>query len=215
MTKILACILLTSCALTSKAPPLNMRYFTPEPLTAPGARSLTSLTEHASDPQDVARIRLGRVSPSAHLRYSIVHRGTGFELQPYEELRWTERPDAYVQRALAHALFDSRALVQAVDRRAPTLDVEVVAFEEVRRGSQRLGRVELRYQLSDDATVLASGAVTVERPARGGRIEDVVAAISEAMTAATAQVAERVARACNASSSETTASLCAVPRSTP
>ena len=178
---------LAACALTSRSAPRELRYFSPEPADPAAAAARPA-------PQPAARptLRLGRVWPAAHLRYEIVHRDSGVEVQPYETLRWTEPPDAYVRRALSHALFETHAIDQVVGGPAPTLDVEVVAFEEIVRGSRHSGRVELRYQLHDDARVLARGTVAVERDAAGPQIEAVVAAIGAAMEAATAQLADRM-----------------------
>ncbi len=220
MKALLVCVAVAGCALTSKAPPLDVRYFSPVPLTAPGSRSPPSPTTAAVGTGvargELPRIRLGHLTPADHLHAEIVHRGEGFELEPYETLRWTERPDAYVRRAVASALFDGRAFVEAVGGRAPTLDVDVVAFEEVRHGPARAGRVELHYRLVDDETVLASGVVTVERPAPTRRIEDIVGAIGAAMRDAAAELARRVARACAGSaSSGMTASACRVPEAPP
>lgn len=52
-----------------------------------------------------------------------------------------------------------------------------------------MGRVQIRYQLHDERSVLASGVVTVERDASSGAIEAVVAAIGAAMEAACAELA--------------------------
>lgn len=217
MRAVLACIALAGCALTTKLPPLPVRYFSPDQLTSPAPDGESSpISRPVAVQPDALRVRLGRITPSAHLRYSIVHRAPGFELEPYEQLRWTERPDAYVRRALERELFDDGELTQAVAGRAPTLDVDVIAFEEVRRGARRSGRVELRYELTDDTAVLTRGVVTVERDARGARIEDVVAAISSAMTLATRELARRIERACTVpAASGTTASACLQPRTRP
>lgn len=179
-----AFLLLTACALASKSPPREIRYFSPE-------RAEQQATPAPAGAH--ARLRLGRVVAGANLRLAIVHRESAVELAPYETLRWTETPDAYVRRALVRALFDARGLEQAVGGEAPTLDVELVAFEEVARGTQRAGRVELRYQLRDDSRVLARGTIAIERPAAGATIDLVVPAIGAAMTAASDELAERVA----------------------
>ena len=180
----IALLLLAACALTSKSAPREVRYFSPE-------RADQQLAPAPAGAH--ARLRLGRVVAGAHLRLAIVHRESAVELAPYETLRWTEPPDAYVRRALVRALYDARGLEQAVGGDAPTLDVELVAFEEVARGTQRAGRVELRYQLRDDSRVLARGTIAIERPAAGPTMELVVPAIGAAMTAASEELAARVA----------------------
>ncbi len=175
-------LLLAGCALTSRAQPLELRYFAPP--------SHVETAEHATAAGE--QLRLGRVVAGDLLRMRIVHRDSSVEVAPYETLRWTDEPETYVRRALARSLFDAERLDQSVDSRAPTLDVDVVAFEEVRRGTRRLGRVELRYQVRDDHRVLARGSVAIERDAGPG-IESVVAAIGQALDAAAAEVAGRVA----------------------
>jgi len=182
----LVLVAVAGCALTSKAEPLDIRYFSPE-------LSHRDTAPPSSVPR--ARVRLGRITSSAHLRYRIVHRESAVEIEPYEALRWTEQPELYVRRALARALFETEPLEQAVGGTAPTLDVELVAFEEVRRGSTRAGRVELRFELHDEHHVLARGSASAERPATGATIEHVVPAIGAAMEASTSTLAERVAAA--------------------
>jgi ABC-type uncharacterized transport system auxiliary subunit len=194
--KALALLVLASCALISKQPPLEVHYFSPELRAPPAsvARAAPSID-----------LQLGRIVASDYLRALIVHRNSAVELDRYEALRWTEMPDAYVERALARALFESaRPFAQVVGGSGPTLDVEVIAFEEVRSAGRTAGRVELRYRLHDDRVVIDRGVVTAERDARGSQIELVVAAIGEALESATADVADRVTarlaapRACTA-----------------
>ena len=178
-------LLLAGCSLLTRSTPVEIRYFSPEP--APVAIRATGT------PQD--HLRLGRITPAALLRTKIVHRESSVEVQEYDTLRWTEEPDAYVRRALARALFESSRFDQVISGAAPRLDVEVVAFEQVPQG----GRVQLRYQLSDDRQVLARGDVVCERAATSPGIDGAVAAIGAAMTAATAEIASRVATSLHAS----------------
>lgn len=184
--KIFAILVLAGCALTSRAPPRELRYFTPES----GVRETPRVT---GAPR--AQLRIGRITASANLRYAIVHRESSVEVAPYETLRWTEMPDAYVRRALDHALFDERPLAEVVSGDAPTLEVEVIAFEEVARGAQHGGWVALRYELRDDRAVIARGTVSAERAAASPAIEPVVAAIHAAMISATEELAGRIERA--------------------
>jgi len=176
---------LAGCALTSKAPPRELRYFAPSPVVA--------TTPAATPVARAARVRLGRITASAHLRYPIEHRTSEVEITPYETLRWTELPDAYVRRSLSRALFEARPLEQAIGGSAATLDVEILAFEEVTRAGRSAGRVHLRYELRDDRRVLAHDRVVIERAAADPSIDQVVVAIGAAMEAATAELADRVA----------------------
>lgn len=176
--------LLAGCALTSKSAPLDVRYF-----TLPDQSAAAASGEGTRTP-----LRLGRVVPGSLLGARIVHRDSPLELAPYEAMRWSDDPDVYVRRALVHAVFDTQPFEQATDGAARTLDVDVVAFEEVRHGPRRSGRVELRYAVRDDRRVVAHGTVAAERDAGPG-IEGVVAAIGEALDAASADLAERVTTA--------------------
>jgi ABC-type uncharacterized transport system auxiliary subunit len=139
-----------------------------------------------------AQVRLDRVTAAASLRYAIVRRDSDVEITPYDSLRWTELPDVFVRRALARALFDERPLAQVFSGDAPSLDVEVRAFEEVVRGTHHAGRVTLHYELRGEHDIIARGTLTAERPARSPAIESVVVAIRQAMVAATAELAARV-----------------------
>src|SRR4029077_4048150 len=118
----------TGCALLSKAAPLQPRYFSLEdgPLASNRGAALRSPTSGAM------QLRLGRVSAGPHLRERIVYRDSDHELGYYEDRRWTERPETYLRRALARALFEERGLLRVVSGGAPTLEVELVAFEEIR-----------------------------------------------------------------------------------
>jgi cholesterol transport system auxiliary component len=112
------------------------------------------------------------------------------EVTPYETLQWTEEPEAYVRRALARALFDERPIDEVVSGAAPTLEVEVIAFEEVTY--RHAGRVALRYELQNDRTTIARGTISIERRATRPNIEGVVEAIGAALDAATEELADRV-----------------------
>lgn len=183
--RLLACLVLAGCALTSRSKPPEYRYFTPE-------RAEHSTTRTPEEPR--GELKIGRVSASEHLRFAIVHRNSPIEIEPYHTLRWTELPDSYVHRALLRALFDERPLQQAVSGNVPTLDVEVTAFEEV-RSTRPTGRVALSYVLQHGSTVLLRGTIAIDRPAASADIEAVVAAIRAAMNAATSELADRVADA--------------------
>jgi cholesterol transport system auxiliary component len=177
------------CALTSKSVPMEIRYFEPEVPAATGSKPVPV----ADDPHGRPRLRIGRVTASAHLRSRIVFRRSAVESGTYDDRRWTENPEAFVRRSLEAALFDDRRLLETLATRAPTLEVELVTFEEVRNGTARSGRVELAYTLYDDENVISSGRLAVERAARSPEMGDVVVAISLAMNAATAELSRRVA----------------------
>ena len=77
---------------------------------------------------------------------------------------------------------------------APTLDVEVIAFDDLRLKSGRAARVQLKVLLYEEGRVILEDTLTVDRPVTGDKpkIEDVVAAMAAALDAAAEQVATAV-----------------------
>jgi cholesterol transport system auxiliary component len=179
-----AALALAGCALSSKAQPLEFHYFSAEPPAA--------AVQSRPPAADAPRLRLGPITAADYLRYRIVRRDSAQSVEPYETQRWAEAPREYVRRALVRALFDPGALAQVISGAAPTLDVEVIAFEELVRPGGHAGRVQLSYSLHDDQVVIARGTVTAERPARGADMGAVAVAIGAAMDAASAELAGRI-----------------------
>ena len=172
-------VALAGCTLFSKAPPLDIRYYEPK-----------LVTSGASGEESTTKIRLGQVSSGSHLRSRIAYRlsPTGIEL--YETRRWAEPPSDYVRRALEQELVRRGALVTG--GKALELEVEVIAFEEV-RAPKLAGRVALRYLLIADRDVVREGLIEVERPA-GADFESVVVAIGQALDEASRRVVAEALR---------------------
>ena len=191
------------CALLTKSDPVIPRYFSPE---AP-APSRSTLAGDGSG----LELRLGRVTADAYIKDRIVHRDSAFEIGYYDDRVWTEKPEAYVRRALARALFDERGVTQLLSGVGATLDVDVVAFEEVRE-PVHLARIELVYLVYDDRIVRLSRSVVVERPvalAKGdASANQAVKALSGALVAAVDAVA-------NAATSELRAEETSTAKATP
>jgi len=179
------------CALTSKADVVTIRYFTPEgarprvasPGASAGARSSPAV-----------EVRLGRVSSGPSLRERITYRDADHELGYYDELRWTERPETYVRRELGRRLFEEHGLRRAFAGSAPTLDVELVAFDDLRLPGGRATRITMKVLLFDDTGTLYEETVSADRPVSGERprIEDVVATMAATLDVVTEQTAVRV-----------------------
>jgi ABC-type uncharacterized transport system auxiliary subunit len=99
------------------------RYFrpdsvalSPEPVSADGSPART--------------IRLRAVRARPFLRERIVWR-TASEYGMYEQRRWSELPEAYVERAIASALRREAHIELTDEAGAPTLSANVTAFDEV------------------------------------------------------------------------------------
>jgi ABC-type uncharacterized transport system auxiliary subunit len=179
-------VLCSGCALLSKAQPLSPRYFSPEaPEQGAVAASAVPL-----------ELRLGQVEASAELEERIAYRTSEAELGYYETWRWTEPPQVYLRRALSRELFERRGLVRVISGVAPTLDVELVSFEEIRDGTPR-GRVEVRISLRGERRVLLERSLRVERPIASGSEGDaplrLTKALSLALGDAVVQAADLVA----------------------
>jgi cholesterol transport system auxiliary component len=183
--------MLAACALLSKTAPLQPRYFSPEdgPALSAGRAELRVPASGAM------QLRLGRVSAGPHLRERIVYRDADYEIGYYEDRRWTERPEAYLRRALARALFEERGLLRVVSGGAPTLEVELVAFEEIRAPAHK-ARMQVIITLDDDRVGTLEETITVEQDVPSASKDQsagvVAAALSATLRLGVAQIAERV-----------------------
>lgn len=182
---------LAGCALTSKGDVLAVRWFDPE-TTRPRLTSAATGT-----PASRGRaVELGRVTAGANLRERIAYRDDAYEVGYYDDKRWTERPEVYVRRALARALFEEHGMRRALGGPAPVLEVEVLAFEEL-RGRPPVARIRLRVVLHDDRDALFERTVTVDRASRADAqgFEAIVEAMARALDAAGEEIAGETERA--------------------
>jgi ABC-type uncharacterized transport system auxiliary subunit len=177
------------CAAFSKSAPLEIRYFTPE------AEPVGTQLSQAPAGAPTASLRLGRVVGGPDLGEEIAWRDSPLEVGFYDDNRWTERPEAYVARALNRALFGSGRLRHVLAGPAPVLDVRVLAFEEVRpqNGGPRRARVTLAVLLHDERNALLEQRFTQEVEVQGGKIEQLVQGLTLAMRQVVEQVAEQAA----------------------
>jgi cholesterol transport system auxiliary component len=191
MKKLLLALFVSGCALTSKSELLDVRYFTPEKVKP----QLTSSTEAPRG--DAIPLELGRVTSASHIREKMAFRDASWEIGYYEDRRWTERPEAFVRRELGRTLFEERGFRRSVGAaNATTLEIELIAFEEVRAKPTHVARVQLRMILHDGRDVLHEETVTVDKPLPSGesKTEALVSATADALDAAAGLVAERTQR---------------------
>ena len=93
---------------------------------------------------------------------------------------------------------EERGFRRALTGDAPTLDVEVIAFDELKLATGHGVRVQLKVVLMGDRDVLHEQTLTIERAVTGGKdakFEAVVMAMASALEAACEEVAEHVAAA--------------------
>jgi cholesterol transport system auxiliary component len=172
--------LLCGCALLGKNAPVVPRYFTAE-YARDGAP--------AGKRQDL-RVRLGRVEAGTHLRERMAGRRSARELYFYEERRWSELPEVYLRRALASALYEERGLTETESPRALTLEVELLAFEEIDQPHE--ARLQALLVLREGERTLAQETITVEQPVAAGS-GDEARAVAEALSLSLQRGVKRIA----------------------
>lgn len=183
-------LVLSGCALFSKGEPTGARFFNLDTATDPGAARVGRTSGGPS-----VALRLGLVTGAPHLESRLVYREADYELGFHRDRRWTEPPEVALERRLAHALFEVRGVRAVVTGPGPTLDLALVAFEEV-PGPKPCVRVRAVARLQDAGRVLWDATLAVERPvttpAGADPARTTVAALSEALQAIVEQVADRV-----------------------
>ena len=177
-------VALSGCALLGKNDPHVPRYFTPEyDSDGPAPRVRSDL-----------QLRLGRVEGWSHLGERMASRHSARELFYDDDRRWIERPEIYLRRALSRALFEERGVVESLSGRAVTVDVELIAFEEIEQPHK--ARMQALLVLSDDRLGLLEETITVEQPVAKMEGADptraVVDAFSQALHAGVTRIADRV-----------------------
>jgi len=159
------------CALLSRGASVDVRWYTPE---------LTQSRPGSAERQRSCELRFGHVTAAPDLGRRIAYGDGLYQVGYYDALRWTERPERYVRRAVERALFEDGPFQRSLSYAAPTLDIEVVEFEEVKAPTTHAARVSLRVVLSADR-VLLERTVTVSRPVAGGSFDAFVAAMAQAL----------------------------------
>jgi cholesterol transport system auxiliary component len=173
------------CALTSKSEPILPRYFSPDRVDDVGRSG-------QRPPALAAELRLGRVTSASHLDERLVYRDSEHELGYYQERRWTEAPEEYLKRRLARALFEERGIRRVVGGSGATLEVDLVAFEEI-RAPKRVARVQVIVRLLDRRLARWEETLTVEQPLVSSSKGDVADAMVEALGSALQALVERIA----------------------
>lgn len=182
---LLSLVLLAGCFFRDASEP---RFYQPD------ARALAG-SEVSSPPANGAAVRLQSVSATPFLRERMVWRSSAVEYGLYEQRRWSEPPAGYVERALESALRDTPGLRLTDQLDAPTLRIELVAFDEV-LAPAHVAKVALVVSLRGrDRTRLLDRTFTAERAISGDGGAAVAAATGRALDAVVAEVASGVASA--------------------
>ncbi len=185
---LLACVALlgsSGCAITSKADPIWPHYYNP----------MGALPDAApAEARPELSLRLKRVHGADHLKEDMVFRRSDVEYFVYDGHLWTERPENYLRRALERAFYEGHGVRRMHASSAPTLEAELIAFEETRKPSGVIIQVVVQVH-TDDVVVLqetftARRAVKADPEEEGARQK----AVAEAMGAALGEVTESIVR---------------------
>ena len=178
----LGCLWLAQgCAFLSKNEPLQPRYFTID--TPPPA---------AAAPRSELKLRLGAVLSGSDIRQYLMYRTTEHELSYSNEQRWTEKPEAFLRRALERALFEERGFQRMISGLGTTLEVELTAFEEVRQKPEHV-RIAAVIKLHDGHFVKLEKTLNREEPLAAVKDADRPDAVAKALSLAMAALVEEIA----------------------
>lgn len=169
------------CALLTKSEPLEPVYYRPRGVDARGSPE--------PGPPPLGGLRLRVRAAGEHLDLRLFVRTSDVTCGFDEARRWTERPSEYLRRALEQALFERGPWRRSESLLDPTLEVELVAFEEV-AGARPAARVTCVVALCDtEGRGLAQRTVEAWRPLEGDAAEALPRAMGAALQDAVAEVA--------------------------
>ena len=119
---VLAPLLCAGCVFNDAPPP---RYYAP-----PSALATDD------DPAPAVRttghpVRLRRVRAAGYIGEQVTWRGSDVQHGLYEQRRWTDVPTRYLERAMDVALDRTVGVRRVESGRVPTLDLDLVSFDEV------------------------------------------------------------------------------------
>lgn len=174
----------SGCALLGKGKPLELRYFDLESEDGyqPAARA------------NGARLKLGEVRAARYIDRRFASRESAHELSYHEAWRFSDEPDAFLQRALSRNLFERAAITRVVSGGAPTLEVELTAFEE--RADDDTVHVRALARVHDDREQLWQRTFAAEQKvAAGDEAEARAGALSKALAEVAAKITEQTLQA--------------------
>lgn len=172
---------LSGCALMGKSKPLTIRYF-----------DLASDTSyHPRAQAAAARLRLGQVRAVRYIDRRFVSRESAHELRYHDTLRFSDQPEAFLARALSQNLFERAGVTRVVSGVAPTLEVELTAFEERVSSGTHKAEVAARAIIHDDRVQLWQRSFSATRAlASGDKPEALASALGQALAEIAAQITE-------------------------
>jgi ABC-type uncharacterized transport system auxiliary subunit len=172
------------CALLGKGKPLARRYF-----------DLQSDDGYRPAPQaNGARLKLGEVRAARHIDRRFASRESAHELSYHDAWRFSDQPEAFLERALSRNLFERAAITRVVSGAGSTLEVELTAFEQ--SPDDEKVQVTALARLHDDRVQLWQRTFAAEQKVEAGdEAEVLAAALSQALAQVAAQITEQTLQA--------------------
>jgi ABC-type uncharacterized transport system auxiliary subunit len=183
---VLVLLCASSCALTNKADPLNLRYFAPF-----GPELENGADQPAAGTAEPTVVRIDRVDAAAHLTEAVAYRKSETEVAYYEDLRWTETPNVYLERAVGQALFGDGTLRRGLNAGTYSVEAVLEAFEELKYEQPRV-RMVTRVWVANDSVVLRERRFSIEQAIAKDASRPAQAAVAVAFTRAIARTAELI-----------------------
>jgi uncharacterized lipoprotein YmbA len=176
--------LCAGCALLGKGKPLALRYFDLQ--SDDGYRSSTSTNG--------ARLKLGEVRAARHIDRRFASRESAHELSYHDAWRFSDQPEAFLERALSRNLFERAAITRVVSGGGSTLEVELTAFEQSPDDDKV--QVTALARMHDDRVQLWQRTFTAEQKVEAGdEAEALAAALSRALAQVAVQITEQTVQA--------------------
>jgi len=187
-------LLASGCALLSKAEPSLVRYFD---LDRAGKPTQGTSDRREGTAASRVSLRLGPVIGAVHLEERLVYRLSQQEIAFHRDWRWTSPPHHYLKLQLARTLFEERGLRHVVGGTGPTLDVQLLDFDEIRT-PEHVARARCLARLMLAHEVVLEVTLVVERPIPSSKHADmpdaIVEALSEVMRLMVTAVADEVTK---------------------
>lgn len=186
--------LLASCVLRNTTEPPH--YFAPTfeggATVGSSAGAATAESQAPVASEGAIPLRLQRVRSASYLGERMVWRSSEVELGIYEQRRWTEPPAELFEQALAARLFQSGALRRSESATAASLEVKLLAFDEV-LAPQHVASIRVSVLLEDGQQgPLIDRELAASAPVSGSAGSDVARAMGSALDQITAEIADEV-----------------------
>ena len=138
-------------------------------------------------------VRLLPVRTAGYLGEQIAWRVSDVERGLYEERRWTEFPSRYVERAMVQAIDHTPGIRRVDSGRVATLDLELIAFDEILAPTHEAGVEIVAALQSPDGAAIFQRDFRAQRPIADSQPSSAARAVGLALDDVVVQIATEVA----------------------